>query len=171
MRTMFFTQAVDDALAQAMAKDARIILFGEDVPLIRRDLLVRFGPRRVRGAPISESAFLRSWRSSPIVRARPGKLPVAWIPPELAASERRSKPLTSSPCQQFSEIAVPPRIFSASSVSMIAFARTSECAVRRLSSASGRARSGPRASVSRSSLRSWKTTRAPSLDACTSNST
>ncbi len=58
MRTLFFTQAVDDALAQAMALDARIVLFGEDVPLLRRDLLVRFGPKRVRGAPISESAFL-----------------------------------------------------------------------------------------------------------------
>lgn len=58
MRTMFFTQAVDDALAQAMAEDDRIILFGEDTPLLRRNLLVRFGPRRVRGTPISESAFL-----------------------------------------------------------------------------------------------------------------
>jgi pyruvate/2-oxoglutarate/acetoin dehydrogenase E1 component len=28
MRTMFFTQAIDDALAQAMADDPRIILFG-----------------------------------------------------------------------------------------------------------------------------------------------
>ena len=58
MRTMFFTQAVDDALAQAMADDPRIILFGEDTPLLRRNLLVRFGPGRVRGTPISESAFL-----------------------------------------------------------------------------------------------------------------
>lgn len=58
MRTMYFTQAVDDALAQAMADDSRIILFGEDIPLLRRNLLVRFGPGRVRGAPISESAFL-----------------------------------------------------------------------------------------------------------------
>ncbi len=58
MRTMYFSQAIDDALAQAMAEDPRIILFGEDTPLIRRNLLVRFGPRRVRGAPISESAFL-----------------------------------------------------------------------------------------------------------------
>jgi len=58
MKKMFFTQAVDDALAQAMAADPRIIVFGEDVPLIRRNLAVRFGPRRVRGTPISESAFL-----------------------------------------------------------------------------------------------------------------
>ncbi len=58
MRTMFFTHAIDDSLAQAMADDPRIILFGEDIPLLRRNLLVRFGPGRVRCAPISESAFL-----------------------------------------------------------------------------------------------------------------
>jgi len=58
MRTMSFTQAIDDALGQAMAADPRIILYGEDIPLLRRNLLVRFGPGRVRGTPISESAFL-----------------------------------------------------------------------------------------------------------------
>lgn len=58
MRNLSFTQAIDDALAQAMADDARIVLFGEDVPLLRRNLLVRFGPERVRSTPISESAFL-----------------------------------------------------------------------------------------------------------------
>lgn len=58
MRTMHFTQAIDDALAAAMAEDSRIIVFGEDVPLLRRELLVRFGEQRVFGSPISESAFL-----------------------------------------------------------------------------------------------------------------
>jgi len=58
MRSMYFTQAIDDALAPAMSDDPRIILYGEDVPMLRRNLLVRFGPRRVRGTPISESAFL-----------------------------------------------------------------------------------------------------------------
>ena len=33
MKTMYFTEAIDDALAQAMKDDTRIILFGEDVPL------------------------------------------------------------------------------------------------------------------------------------------
>ncbi len=41
MRSMTFSQAIDDALAQAMADDPRIILFGEDTPVIRRNLLVR----------------------------------------------------------------------------------------------------------------------------------
>ena len=47
MKSMFFTQAVDDALAQVMTEDPRVIVFGEDIPLLRRDLLVRFGPERV----------------------------------------------------------------------------------------------------------------------------
>lgn len=58
MRMMNFSEAIDDALAQAMHKDNRIIVFGEDVPMVRRNLLVRFGPSRVRGTPISESAFV-----------------------------------------------------------------------------------------------------------------
>ncbi len=71
MRTMFFTQAIDDALAQAMADDPRIILFGEDIPLLRRNLLVRFGPRRVRATPISESAFLGAGVAAAMAGLRP----------------------------------------------------------------------------------------------------
>ena len=71
MRTMFFTQAIDDALAQAMADDRRIILFGEDVPLLRRNLLVRFGPQRVIGTPISESAFLGAGVAAAMAGLRP----------------------------------------------------------------------------------------------------
>jgi len=71
MRTMFFTQAIDDALAQAMAADPRIVLFGEDVPLLRRNLLVRFGPKRVRGTPISESAFLGAGVAAAMSGLRP----------------------------------------------------------------------------------------------------
>ncbi len=71
MRTMFFTQAVDDALAQAMADDPRIMVFGEDIPLLRRNLLVRFGPKRVRGTPISESAFLGAGVAAAMTGLRP----------------------------------------------------------------------------------------------------
>jgi pyruvate dehydrogenase E1 component beta subunit len=55
---MEFGRAIDDALAQAMADDPRIILIGEDLHGLRTELLVRFGKERVRSAPISESAFL-----------------------------------------------------------------------------------------------------------------
>lgn len=58
MKTMYFSEAVDDALGQAMAEDETIVVLGEDVPLLRRTLLTRFGPRRIKAAPISESAFL-----------------------------------------------------------------------------------------------------------------
>jgi acetoin:2,6-dichlorophenolindophenol oxidoreductase subunit beta len=71
MRSMFFTQAVDDALAQAMADDLRIVLFGEDTPLLHRNLLVRFGPKRVRSAPISESAFLGAGVAAAMSGLRP----------------------------------------------------------------------------------------------------
>lgn len=58
MRTMTFAQAIEDALAQAMAADERVVVFGEDVQAIRMNLFARFGGRRVRQTPISESAFL-----------------------------------------------------------------------------------------------------------------
>ncbi|MDY6857415.1 MAG: transketolase C-terminal domain-containing protein [Thermodesulfobacteriota bacterium] len=71
MRTLYYTQAVDDALAQSMADDPRIVVFGEDVPLLRRDLLVRFGPKRVRGTSISESAFLGAGVAAAMAGLRP----------------------------------------------------------------------------------------------------
>ena len=71
MRKMHFTQAVDDALAQAMFSDTRIVVFGEDIPLLRRNLLVRFGPKRVFGTPISESAFVGAGVAAAMAGLRP----------------------------------------------------------------------------------------------------
>jgi pyruvate/2-oxoglutarate/acetoin dehydrogenase E1 component len=71
MKSMYFTEAIDDALSQAMSDDARIIVFGEDVPLLRRNLLVRFGPQRVRGTPISESAFVGAGVAAAMAGLRP----------------------------------------------------------------------------------------------------
>jgi pyruvate dehydrogenase E1 component beta subunit len=68
---MFFSEAIDEALAHAMADDPRIVVFGEDVPLLRRNLLVRFGPNRVRGTPISESAFLGAGVAAAMAGLRP----------------------------------------------------------------------------------------------------
>lgn len=68
---MSYTQAVDDALACAMANDPRVVVFGEDVPVLRRDLLVRFGPKRVLGAPISESAFVGAGVAAAMAGLRP----------------------------------------------------------------------------------------------------
>src|SRR5512143_2145497 len=58
MKMIRFSDAIESALAQAMAADPRIVVLGEDVAMLRRNLLVRFGPRRVRQTPISESAFV-----------------------------------------------------------------------------------------------------------------
>ena len=71
MKRMEFSAAIDDALAQAMAEDARIVIFGEDTRLNRRNLLVRFGPQRIRNTPISESAFLGAGVAAAMAGLRP----------------------------------------------------------------------------------------------------
>jgi acetoin:2,6-dichlorophenolindophenol oxidoreductase subunit beta len=53
-----YAAAIDRALAAAMARDRRVVVIGEDVRTLRRELYVRFGGRRVRDAPISETALL-----------------------------------------------------------------------------------------------------------------
>ena len=71
MKKLYFTEAVDDALAMAMKRDPRIVIFGEDVPLLRRELLVQFGSSRVKGSPISESAFLGAAVAAAMAGLRP----------------------------------------------------------------------------------------------------
>ena len=71
MPRVSFTAAVDGVLASAMADDERLVVFGEDVELLRRGLLVRFGPRRVRNTPISESAFLSAGLGAAMAGLRP----------------------------------------------------------------------------------------------------
>lgn len=58
MTTMRYGQAVDHALGEAMAADPTVVTWGEDVRLIHRHLLARFGPDRVLDTAISEAAFL-----------------------------------------------------------------------------------------------------------------
>lgn len=71
MRTMGFTEAIDDALAQAMAADKRIIIMGEDVHGLRSSLFVRFGAQRVRSTPISEGAFVGAAVAAAMAGLRP----------------------------------------------------------------------------------------------------
>ena len=75
MRNLTFANAIEDALAQAMSSDPRIIILGEDVRGLRANLLVRFGPERVRNTPISEAAFL----GASVTAAMAGLRPVAEI--------------------------------------------------------------------------------------------
>lgn len=75
MRTMSFANAIESALAQAMAADSTIIVLGEDVHTLRRNLYIRFGSERVRSTPISESAFA----SAAVAAAMAGLRPVVEI--------------------------------------------------------------------------------------------
>ncbi|MEN8154861.1 MAG: transketolase C-terminal domain-containing protein [Acidobacteriota bacterium] len=68
---MHYTEAVDSAIAQKMVEDNTIILLGEDLPLLRRNLLVRFGPERIIGTPISENAFTGAGVSAAMSGLRP----------------------------------------------------------------------------------------------------
>lgn len=71
MRRIDFSDAIDDALGQAMAADPRIILLGEDVQGLHAGLFVRFGRQRVRNTPISEAAFLGAAVTASMAGLRP----------------------------------------------------------------------------------------------------
>jgi pyruvate/2-oxoglutarate/acetoin dehydrogenase E1 component len=71
MRTMGFADAIESALAQAMASNPNILILGEDVHTLRRNLLLRFGPQRVRPTPISEAAFLGAAVTAAMAGLRP----------------------------------------------------------------------------------------------------
>jgi pyruvate dehydrogenase E1 component beta subunit len=71
MKRMNFSQAIDDAISQAMDEDPNIIIFGEDIRLIRTSLFVRFGPNRILNAPISENAFLGAGVAAAMAGLRP----------------------------------------------------------------------------------------------------
>lgn len=71
MREMTYAQAIESALAQAMVADERVVVFGEDVRALHMDLYARFGERRVRQTPISESAFLGAAVGAAMAGLRP----------------------------------------------------------------------------------------------------
>jgi pyruvate/2-oxoglutarate/acetoin dehydrogenase E1 component len=54
-----------------MVEDPRILLIGEDLRLLRRNLYVRFGALRVLDTPISESAFVGAAVSAAMSGLRP----------------------------------------------------------------------------------------------------
>jgi pyruvate dehydrogenase E1 component beta subunit len=71
MKRQSFAQAIEDSLVQAMEKDPRIIIMGEDVHGLRLNLFIRFGEKRVRSTPISESAFLGAAVTAAMAGLRP----------------------------------------------------------------------------------------------------
>jgi pyruvate/2-oxoglutarate/acetoin dehydrogenase E1 component len=66
-----FAEAIDLAVEQAMARDERIVVFGEDVEALRQRIFLRHGGRRVRNTPISESAFLGAGVGAAMAGLRP----------------------------------------------------------------------------------------------------
>lgn len=71
MKTMTFFEAIEDALRQAMEKDSRIIILGEDVHTIHLNLFIEFGEKRIRSTPISESAFVGAAVGAAMAGLRP----------------------------------------------------------------------------------------------------
>ncbi len=71
MRELDFSRAIETALAQAMAKDERIMILGEDAHILHLNLYVRFGGQRVRATPISEGAVLGAAVTAALAGLRP----------------------------------------------------------------------------------------------------
>ncbi len=57
MQTLTVNEAVAQALHEEMARDARVLMFGEGVATKRPDLLAAFGPERVRNTPLAEGVI------------------------------------------------------------------------------------------------------------------
>jgi 2-oxoisovalerate dehydrogenase E1 component len=76
-RDLSMTEAINEALAQEMARDEKVFVLGEDVGRIggifgcTRGLLDRFGPARVRDTPISEGAIANMAVGAAITGMRP----------------------------------------------------------------------------------------------------
>ena len=64
MRKVWYRTAITEAMTEEMERDENVFVIGEDVDIsggvfnITRGLVERFGKKRVRGTPISESAFV-----------------------------------------------------------------------------------------------------------------
>jgi pyruvate dehydrogenase E1 component beta subunit len=64
VRQTTYREAVREAIRDALQRDERVFLMGEDVGLyggtfgVSRGLLEEFGPERIRDTPLSESAFV-----------------------------------------------------------------------------------------------------------------
>lgn len=76
-RTLTYSEAVREAMAQAMAADDRVFLLGEDVGTyggafgVSGDLVHRFGTERVRDTPISELGIVGAAVGAGLAGMRP----------------------------------------------------------------------------------------------------
>lgn len=77
MTTMTYREAVRGALREALRRDGRVFLMGEDVGryggafAVSHGLLAEFGPERVRDTPLSESTFVGAGIGAAVGGLRP----------------------------------------------------------------------------------------------------
>ncbi|GIK85006.1 MAG: pyruvate dehydrogenase subunit beta [Betaproteobacteria bacterium] len=57
MPTLTVFEAIDAAIAEELARDERVLMFGEGVATKRADLVARFGAGRVRNTPLAEAVI------------------------------------------------------------------------------------------------------------------
>jgi pyruvate dehydrogenase E1 component beta subunit len=76
-RTLTYRDAIREALREALQRDPRVFLMGEDVGryggcyAVSKGLLDEFGPERIRDTPLSESAFVGAGIGAALGGARP----------------------------------------------------------------------------------------------------
>jgi pyruvate/2-oxoglutarate/acetoin dehydrogenase E1 component len=77
MREITFSEAINEALQEEMARDSMVVTFGEDIAAIggnfgvTKGLLDEFGPERVKDTPISEDAIVGLALGASMVGMRP----------------------------------------------------------------------------------------------------
>ena len=77
MREITFSEAINEAMREEMARDSMVVTFGEDIAAIggnfgvTKGLLDEFGPARVKDTPISEDAIVGLALGASMVGMRP----------------------------------------------------------------------------------------------------
>ena len=77
MKTLTYTEALREALAEELTRDPNVFLMGEDIGLyggafgVTRGLMHQFGAERVRDTPISEQGFVGAAIGAALAGSRP----------------------------------------------------------------------------------------------------
>ncbi|NRF65593.1 alpha-ketoacid dehydrogenase subunit beta [Aquincola sp. S2] len=71
MSTLTVTDAIDQALAEEMRRDDRVMMFGEGVATKRHALRAEFGPERVRNTPLAEGVIAGTAAGAAAMGLRP----------------------------------------------------------------------------------------------------
>jgi pyruvate/2-oxoglutarate/acetoin dehydrogenase E1 component len=77
MKTLTYAQAINEALAEEMRRDRKVLVLGEDIGKlggvfrVTKGLLEEFGPERVMDTPLSENAIIGAAMGAAIMGYRP----------------------------------------------------------------------------------------------------